>query len=123
MKIFNFLLAALFLVSAGLQLNDPDPIFWTALYLAVALICIFAAFGKYNHWVILAVMAACVYELTTLYADFLLWIDEGMPSITESMKASSPHVELVREFLGVAICLATLVFQYFRCRRQMLSKS
>lgn len=116
MKILNLCLSALFVVSAILQLNDPDPWFWTVMYLAVAAICGFAAFGKYNRWVILLVMAVCIYELSTLLPDFRLWIREGMPSITGSMKASSPHVELVREFLGVAICLIVLVFQYTRCR-------
>ena len=123
MKIFNLLLTALFLVSAGLQLNDPDPWLWTALYLSVAVICGFAAFGQYNRWAILLVMAVSIYELSTLLPAFRDWISEGMPSITESMKASSPHVELVREFLGVVICLIVLIFQYARCRMQALHKS
>lgn len=116
MKILNLFLTALFLISAVLQFNDPDPWFWLAIYLAVAVICGFAAFGKYNRWAILLVMAVCIYELSTLLPAFRLWIDEGMPSITGTMKASSPHVELVREFLGVAICLIVLIFQYTRCR-------
>jgi hypothetical protein len=116
MKIFNLVLAALFVVSAALQINDPDPLLWIGLYLSVGLICGFAAFGKYNRWTILLVMAASIFELSTLLPDFRNWIDEGMPSIIESMKAESPHVELVREFLGVAICLVVLIFQYTRCR-------
>ncbi len=118
MKIFNLFLTALFLFSAALQYNDPDPLLWIALYLSVAVICGFAAFKQYNRWAILLVMAACIYELSTLYPAFSQWIDDGMPSITESMKASSPHVELVREFLGVAISLAALIFQYVRARSQ-----
>jgi hypothetical protein len=123
MKILNFIRAALFIVSAGLQINDPDPLLWIGLYLAVGLICLLAAFGKYNRWVILAVMAVCVYELSTLYPDFRQWLGEGMPSITESMKATSPHVELIREFRGVALCFAALIFQYFRARLIALRSS
>ena len=123
MKIFNLLLTALFLVSAGLQLNDPDPVLWTVLYLAIAVICGLAAFQRYNRWVILIVMAVCVYELSTLMPAFIEWIREGMPSITEAMKATSPHVELVREFLGVAISVVVLIFQYVRCRIQALRNS
>ena len=85
-------------------------------FVLAALICVFAAFGRYNRWVILAVLAVCIYELSGLLPDFREWLREGMPSITESMKASSPHVELVREFLGVAICMIVLIFQYIRCR-------
>ena len=116
MKVFNLLLAVLFLVSAGLQFNDPDPLFWIFVYGALAVICGFAAFSKYNRWAILAVMAVCVFELSKLFPDFRAWLSEGMPSITESMKASSPHVELVREFLGIVICLVVLIFQYVRYR-------
>jgi hypothetical protein len=120
MKFFNLCLTALFVFSAIVQFNDPDPLLWVALYTSVALICGFAAFGKYNRWAILLVMAACLYELSTLAPAFSQWIKDGMPSITESMKASSPHVELVREFLGVLICFVVLVFQYIRCRTQAI---
>jgi hypothetical protein len=116
MKIFNLVLAVFFVASAALQINDPDPWLWIGLYTTVALTCGFAAFGKYNRWVILLVMAVCIFELSTLLPDFRNWIADDMPSITESMKAESPYVELVREFLGVAICLIVLIFQYTRCR-------
>jgi len=120
MKIVNLILAVLFLLFAVVQLNDPDWEFWTALYLSVALIYGFAAFGRSNRWIILLVMAACVYELSTLITPFLQWIKDGMPSIAESMKASTPYVELVREFLGAAIAFVALIFQYTRVRYQVL---
>ena len=120
MKIFNLFLSALFVFSAALQFNDPDPLLWIGLYISVAVICAFAAFGKYNRWATLLVMAACIYELYLLVPDFTQWINEGMPSITETMKASTPHVEFVREFLGVAIMLAALIFQYARGRLQSM---
>lgn len=120
MKIFNLILAVVFLLFAVVQLNDPDWEFWSALYLSVALICGFAAFGRSNRWIILLVMAVCVYELSTLITPFLQWMKDGTPSIAESMKASTPYVELVREFLGVAIAFAALIFQYTRVRYQVL---
>jgi hypothetical protein len=116
MKIFNLFLTALFVVSAALQYNDPDPLFWISLYLAAAVICVFAAFNKYNRWALLLLMAACIYELWVLGPAFMQWVKDGMPSITESMKASTPHVELVREFLGVFIVFVVVVFQYARSR-------
>jgi hypothetical protein len=116
MKIFNLFLAALFVFSAVLQYNDPDPLLWMSIYLAAGLICAFAAFNKYNRWTILLVLAACAYELYDILPSFVQWIGDGMPSITESMKASTPHVELVREFLGTAIVFVAMIFQYFRAR-------
>ena len=45
--------------------------------------------------------------------DFLVdWVKKGMPSITGSMKAESPHVEYLREFLGLFIILLALLFHY-----------
>lgn len=123
MKIFNLFLTGLFLLSAALQWNDPDPFFWISIYLSAAVICGFAAFERYNRWAILLVMAVCLYELSTLFPDFSQWIKDDMPSITESMKASTPHVELVREFLGLAIVMIVLIFQYVRARYQVLKAS
>jgi len=123
MKIFNLILAVIFLLFAVVQLNDPDWMFWTALYLSVSVVCGFAAFGKRNRWIILLVMAVCVYELSTLITPFLQWVKDGMPSITESMKASSPYVELVREFLGVAIAFAAIIYQYTRVRYKALKST
>jgi hypothetical protein len=55
MKIFNLLLAAIFLSFAALQFNDaPDDIlFWVVVYAGVGLISAFAAFDRYNMWTIL----------------------------------------------------------------------
>ncbi|WP_395805537.1 transmembrane 220 family protein [Daejeonella sp.] len=38
MKIFNLVFCLLFIVSAGLQYNDPDPYLWITIYLIGALI-------------------------------------------------------------------------------------
>lgn len=123
MKIFNLVLTVIFILFAAVQYNDPDPVLWISLYLAIALICGFAAYGKYNRWAVLLVMAACVYELSTLLPSFSQWVRDGMPSIIQSMKASSPYVELVREFLGVAISFSVLIFQYARGRHHTIAQS
>ena len=114
MKIFNLILAVCFLVFASLQFNDDpnDVWFWVILYSLVAGISAFAAFGRYNMWVIMLGLAAVVYELFRKFPAFAQWLSDGMPSIVEKMEASSPYVELVREFLGLIICLAALIYHY-----------
>ena len=114
MKIFNIILSLLFVLFAYFQYNDPDPWSWIAIYLAVAVICGFAAFGKYFRWGILLLLTALTIYWAILLPDFISWIGEGMPTITGSMKAESPHIELVREFLGLLILIGTLIFQYRR---------
>ncbi len=116
MKILNLILAVVFLIFALLQLNDPDAIEWTSLYGVAALICAFGAFNKYNRWVILLLMAMCIYEMSSRVSLLQEWFREGMPTITGSMKAATPYVENVREFLGVAIVLVIMLFQYTRSR-------
>jgi hypothetical protein len=122
MKIFNLFLAALFVFSAVLQYNDPDPLLWMSIYLAAGLICAFAAFNKYNRWTILLVLAACAYELYDILPAFIQWIGDGMPSITESMKSSKPHLEHVREFMGTANVFVAKILQYLPARAVFFRK-
>ena len=120
MKIFNLILAAIFLSFAVLQFNDTpgDVIFWVLIYTGIAGISAFAAFQKYNMWVIVLGLAVVVYELFRKFPTFAQWIDDGMPSITGAMEASSPHIEFAREYLGLAICLIALIYHYVMYARQ-----
>lgn len=117
MKIFNLILTALFVLFAVVQLNDPDPYLWVIIYGAVAVISGFAVVGKYNKTIILSIAGICVIWMATLIPGVIDWIDKGMPTITGSMKAESPHIEFVREFLGLLIILLALVFHYFQARK------
>ena len=116
MKIANLILVALFLLFAYFQYNDPDPWLWITIYLIVAGICGAAAFGKYNRWLNLAVLAGLTIYWLILLPDFISWVGEGMPTITGSMKAESPHIELVREFLGLLILIAAVGWNVRRLR-------
>jgi hypothetical protein len=84
----------------------------------VAGVSAFAAYRKYNMWVIILGIAAVVYELFREFPAFAQWISNGMPSIVDEMQASSPHIEYVREFLGLILCLIVLIFHYVRYARQ-----
>lgn len=47
MKILNLVLAALFIIFAFVQLNDPDPVLWIFIYGVMAVACVLAAFSAY----------------------------------------------------------------------------
>jgi len=59
-KAFNLLMVVLFLLSASVQLNDPDPMLWISVYVLAAAFSMAHAFGKlpasltfgdlYLHW-------------------------------------------------------------------------
>lgn len=120
MKILNLLLALLFITFAVFQLNDPDPLFWTAIYAVMALISALAAYKKYNLWLMLAVLAVLIFELFRLFPAISSWIQEGMPSIVGAMQAEEPHIEFVREFFGLAICFIVLLYHYLVFRKKTL---
>ena len=114
MKVLNIVLALLFTLFAYFQLNDPDPFLWVTIYIIVAAICAFAAFGKYNSWVLLIGLLGLSIYFGMLLPSFITWLKDGMPTITGSMKAESKYIELVREFLGLLILIVVLLWQYFR---------
>ena len=116
MKIFNIVLAVCFFIFASLQFNDSpgDVWFWVFIYSYVGFISAFAAFRKYNMWAIVLGLAICVYELFRKFPSIAQWISEGMPSITGEMEASTPHIELAREYLGLCLCFGVLIYHYVR---------
>ena len=114
MKAINLTLSVLFALFAIVQYNDPDPWSWIALYGFVALISGLAAFGIYRKWAVLAGIGVCLVWMATLLPDFVNWIKMGMPTITGQMKATEPHIELTREFLGLLIALAALGWHLYK---------
>lgn len=119
MKILNIILTIIFVLFAIVQYNDPDPWAWIALYLFIAVVSGFAIVGRYNRYAILGGLVVCLIWMASLIPDFINWVKMGMPTITGSMKAEAPHIELTREFLGLVVCIAALTFQYFRFRKSV----
>lgn len=111
MKTINLILCALFVLFALVQYNDPDPYLWAPIYLFVAAVCGYAAFGKYNRPItLIGTVILGIYTLTYV-PDFIDWIKMGMPNIVETMKAEKPYVELTREFGGLVICMLALLWE------------
>jgi len=113
MKYVHLGIMFLFLLFAYWQMNDPDPLMWILLYVAVAFCAVQHFAGKSSSLVPIAGLAACFFGILLLIPDFISWLRMGMPTITGSMKAEAPHIELVREFFG--FFLAGLAYGwYFR---------
>jgi len=113
MKITNGILAILFFVFAALQLNDPDPWIWVGIYGVVGILCGLTATNSFFPKVILGAILLTIFGIGWYLPDFMNWLQNGMSSITSSMKAETPHVELIREFLGLVLVLATLIWLYW----------
>jgi Transmembrane family 220, helix len=124
MRIFNVVFIVLFVLSAALQYNDPDPYIWMPLYLYGAYVC-YTAYQK-NFIPALYVVGWAVYVSYAAYlffaADGVLswWKEHNAENIAQSMKATKPWIEETREFFGLLIlCVALLVnWLWLRKRRQ-----
>jgi hypothetical protein len=117
MKIFNLVFCILFIISAGLQYNDPDPYIWMPIYLFGAALCWLAFRNKfYPKFYLLGI------AIFALYAAYLFFSEDGMldwmrehqaENIAQEMKATKPWIEATREVLGLVILIIALLINYF----------
>ena len=122
MKYVHLGVAALFALCAYWQLNDPDWNRWVAAYGVVAFVAVRYFFGGLRFVVPLLPALLLFGWWTTYVPDFARWVADGMPTITGSMKAEAPHIELTREFFGLLICWGTLaVYAYLAWRSERLT--
>lgn len=117
MKVFNIVLTILFALFAVVQLNDPDPWVWVAIYGLVAGISGFAILKKYSKGVVYLGIAICIIGLGILFPELINWVKMGTPNIAETMKTERSYIEFVREFFGLGISLAALLFHFFQMRK------
>ena len=117
-KTINIILAVLFVLFALLQYNDPDPWRWILMYSFVAVLNLMAAFKKIIPALLGIALGICVVWSALLLPDFIEWIKMGTPNIAGEMKTEEPHIELVREFLGLVICFGALIYQFIQLKKQ-----
>lgn len=97
-----------FAAFAYLNLNDPDPLPWVLAYGATGILFALAAFGRADRRIIGWYAVALGLWMCTMLPGMIDWMRLGFPSITGSMQAHEPHIEVVREFLGLFIAVAAL---------------
>ena len=112
MRIFNVVFILVFVLSAALQYNDPDPYVWMPLYLYGAFLCYRALEKKYHPAPYITGLI-----LYSGYAVFLLfdkdgvisWIsDHNAENIVQTMKATKPWIEETREFGGLLMLIVAV---------------
>ena len=119
MKIFNFILAALFLVFAFVQVNDPDPLLWILIYGAMAVLAVLAMFNIFYRPVIIALLILYVgYSLIYLPGVKEWMQQEDKTDLFDNVaKMNNLYIEEAREFLGLWVCIAVLIFYFIRSRQ------
>ncbi len=116
LKIIHGFLAALFLVFAILQYNDPDPGLWMLVYGAMSIACACAIFNLYSMPLMIS-MAGGYLILSALHVDGMLdWLKSPNRNkiFDDVAKMQYPYIEEAREFLGLLICLLALMYLFYR---------
>lgn len=127
MKFFNIVFCILFIISAGLQYNDPDPYLWIPIYLYGAFLCLQAA--RHHYYPKAYVAGLIFYSIYGVYLFFdkygvMNWVTEhDAENIASSMKASEPWIEETREFFGLLILILVLLVNYLVYRKLIRNRS
>jgi hypothetical protein len=118
MKIVNLVLAVMFLAFAFVQINDPDPLLWIAIYGVMAVICIMAAFKYYQPLAMYVLLILFVVYGYILWPGMKEWLAQDDRSVLFDDIAKMEHlyIEEAREFLGLVICDVVLLIQIVRAR-------
>ncbi len=100
-------MGGVFLLSAVVQLNDPDPVAWTAVYAAAALVCVAAALGRRVPW-----HAGALAAVSAVWAVSIgVGMDTGVTAseVFASLTMQTKEVEEAREIGGLAIVVAWML--------------
>jgi hypothetical protein len=122
MKVLNLFFVVLFVFSAALQYNDPDPYLWMPIYLYGAILCYLAIKGAYNSKLYLAGLVVYVGYAAYLFFDgtgVLNWaLAHQAESLVQTMKATKPWIEETREFFGLLLLILALGANMLWFRKQ-----
>jgi hypothetical protein len=115
MRVVSGVMAALGLWAAYLQLNDPDPERWFALYFATALVAGSFALGKPLMKGALALAAIALSWALAIVPE--LWGRWSPSDLGAKMVVNRPEIEFGREFGGLLIVTVYLVCAFLITRR------
>lgn len=101
MQVLCYFMAVLFLISAILQYNDPDPAMWMLIYLVATVFSVLTPHRKMSSFLYLGVIAICLVWIAIISPD--MWGHIGFGEMFEEMKATKPLVEIGREVGGLLI--------------------
>lgn len=114
MKLLSFFSALLFLAFSGVQLNDPDGIYWFLGYLILAILAVANGLGKVKPVINLVALVALVAGAMSYAPGFYEFLtNEDGIAFSQGMQNDFPYIEEAREFGGLVIS-SLLVFLMWR---------
>ena len=118
-KNLGLIFAILFILFAVVQYNDPDPWIWIVMYGVVAMASFFQWMKKISDKVLLLLSVGLFVATLSYVPKIVGWAEDGFPNIAGEMKTENPHIELVRETLGLAIACVSLFYLYLTSRPKL----
>ncbi|WP_367916249.1 transmembrane 220 family protein [Leadbetterella sp. DM7] len=98
MKYLLYSLIVIYVLSAAVQYNDPDPLVWMLVYLIPAALCYYRSQGRGDRVLYLSI--GLVYLAWAVNQFPPQW--EGL--MFENLRMKTVNVELGRESLGLGMC-------------------
>ena len=103
LKIFsitNYSIFGIFILSAIVQYNDPDPLQWIAIYMLAGLACLLYKRNSFDTY-----FSVFVGFVALIWAVFLTpyVLEVSLSDIFESMQMKTESVEVIREIGGLFI--------------------
>lgn len=109
MKFISLILFLIFLLFAGWQYNDPDPILWIPIY-GIAAYCSWQSFrGHSNKELLIILIIISGAAAINSWSQMTSW--EGI--MTDSLAMKTLNQELARESLGLGICNVAFLYCLF----------
>lgn len=112
MRYLAIIFTLCFLLSAFVQLNDPDPVIWITLYLVPALVSILFLKTRLNSYIYLSLavlyFAIAIYQWPPEFEGFLFGEVQTMRNM---------NIELARESFGMGIVAVAMLILGIHVRR------
>ncbi len=105
----NVIICFIYILFALVQYNDPDWYIWIPAYLIPAFFFYRPQLAQNPAFIYLPILGFSLWAAAYIPA-FMDWIKHGTPTITGTMKADRPEVEMMREFFGLVICILGLIY-------------
>lgn len=117
-RITDATLAILFLTFALVQINDPDPLLWIAIYGIVAMVSAGAFFNKYHHYTLISLILIVTIWSLILLPNVWTWLTSAdLSEIAGEMMSDKPYIEGTREFGGLLIADLVLLYHWLASRK------
>ena len=106
-----------------LQFNDPDPLPWSLVYFLCGLLWLAELFDRRNIWILYLSSLGLTFWMGLLaQAPIDLFNLGTAKDLFAEMSPGKPYIEASREFLGLGICVLSLLILFAKTQSNPTEK-